>query len=155
MPKFLHEYSRYSNGLIVDNGWWKISENGKYLKNRCGGYHSYIPREDDVICEANGWDDLDYSYLLQPNSKYGWIDRDGKFYGCDYTHHSALAERVLKKSERELEKLGWIKVFADFNGGIAWYIDFDQGIRGRVTEAQVKTLIDRGIMPEEQKDYWM
>ena len=144
--KFLHEFSRYGNGVVLDNGWWKISENGKYLENRSGGYHGYTPREDDIIVEVDDWDDLDYSYLLKPDSPYGWIDRDGKFYGCDYRHHNALAIYVFRKDDEEdLIREGWVKVYRDFQGKICAYYDWSLGVRGRLTEAQEKTLDERNI----------
>ena len=143
--KFLHEFCRYGNGQIEDNGWWKISSDGKRLINRHGGGHDYIPSDNDIICEVDHWEDLDYSYLLKPDSPYGWIDREGKWYGCRYMQHDDVAELVLHTSSRELEENGWIKIFRTWNCQRDAYIDYQNGIRGRVTEQQLKTLVDIGM----------
>jgi hypothetical protein len=42
-------------------------------------------------------------------SRNGWIDREGKYYPCDYSGHIDLAMR-LNDGEHKLELLGWIKV---------------------------------------------
>lgn len=121
--KFLLEYSRYNDGTKICNGWWKISADEKYVENRCGGFHDYIKYDDDIVVEANNWDDLDYSYLINPDSPYGWLAPDGTFIGCNYADHSAIITRVLKfYSENEAENNGYIKIFRDFNGKRSWYM---------------------------------
>lgn len=147
--KFLHEFIDNGDGTKRDNGWWKISEDGKHLENPCGGYHDYIPCQDDVIAEADSWDDLDYSFLLKPDSPYGWIDREGKFYGCAYSDHSAVASRILHSSERTLEMQGYIKIYRNFEGKTEWFIEWDYCHSGGITEAQEKTLEEKGF-----KNYW-
>lgn len=147
--KFLHEFLKYGDGTKRDNGWWKISADGTNLLNEVGGYHPYIPCPDDIIAEADSWDDLDYSYLLKPDSSYGWIDRDGKFFGCDYSGHRDIAERILHSSERALEMQGWIKIYRDFDGKTTWFIEWDYCHSGGITEAQEKTLEEKGL-----KNYW-
>lgn len=143
--KFVHEFLHYDNGSVKDNGWWEISEDGAKLFNMWGGWHDYTPREDDIIVEADNWDQLDWSCLLKPDSPYGWIDRRGVWYGCDYQSHAEVAELVLHSSERALEVQGWVKVFRGLGGKADWYIDADQGIRGRITAEQVKALKEHGI----------
>lgn len=52
-----------------------------------------------------------------PKADYGYIDRDGKFYPCQYFEHSSLAMRVVKHlmgnkegdPERLLDDGGWIR----------------------------------------------
>lgn len=144
--KFLHEFSKYGDGTVSDNGWWQISEDGKRLLNGAGGWHDYIPSDDDIIAEADSWEDLDWSCLIMPDSPYGWIDREGKWYGCKYSDHASVANLVLHSSERALEMQGWIKVYRNFRGEVDWFFDCDLGaIRSRLTPAQVKTLEDHGI----------
>lgn len=139
--KFLFEKQQYADGIVRDNGWWRIS--GDRLYNRCGGSHDYVPHDDDIICEANDWDELDYSYLLKPESKYGWIDRNGRFYGCNYEEHDDIAELVLHKSSRQLETEGWIKIYASFTHDIEAYID--DKWRRLITPEQIQTLSDKGL----------
>lgn len=141
--KFLHEFLSYSNGLVTDNGWWRISNDETKLFNRCGGYHSYVPSEDDIICEVDSWDDLDWSFLVKNESPYGWIDRNGKYYGCEYEDHDNIAELVLHKTSRQLETEGWIKVYMSFNRGIETYID-DKWSH-LVSPEQLRTLTERQL----------
>lgn len=135
MAKFLHEKI---DGR--DNGWWKID--GDRLVNRVGGWHPYKPEEDEEIIECEGWNELegkiDYSYLLKPNSRNGWLDRGGNYYGCNYSDHDILAQKVLKKSEIELENLGWVKI-----GGYTEEKEVYWDVRRhRLTEQQIKYLVD-------------
>ena len=140
MAKFLHEYIRYADGSVKENGWWKID--GNRLVNRFGGNHEYEPHQSDEIVEAADFNDLtdkvDYSYLLSPDSPYGWIDLEGNFYGCNYTEHSTLAYCYFKSSERELEMKGYVKVYRGHRG-ISYYIE------GYLTDAQAATLRERGF----------
>lgn len=60
--------------------------------------------------------------VVGPEHDYGYIDRDGKFYGCDYFGHRTLGLRILKhlkgvdvddektNAEAELDRLGLIHV---------------------------------------------
>lgn len=112
MAKFLLEYQEQGDGTYRPNGWWQIE--GDKLVNRVGGYHDYTPAEDDVISEVDSFDDLDYSYMLDVDSPYGWIDLDGTWYGCAYSEHSEVAKRVLHSNDLQLESEGWIKVYRGY-----------------------------------------
>ncbi len=138
--KFLHEFLEYQNGKKVDNGWWLIDEKLNRLYNRRSGYHSYEPSGNDIIVEADNWQDLDWSCLLKPDSPYGWIDLNGTFYGCDHFEHAELADLYFKSNERALEDIGYIKVYREIDGTVAYYTS-----RRFPTEKQEQTLIDRGI----------
>lgn len=141
--KFLHEFLKYSNGTVVDNGWWRISDDGTKLVNRCGGYHGYEPSEDDIVCEVDGWGDLDYSFLVKNDSPYGWIDRNGKYYGCEYEDHEDIAEFVLHKTSRQLEAEGWIKVYRGYGRERETYID--EKWWHLVTPEQLQTLVEKQL----------
>lgn len=124
MKRYVLETYKKDDGSFEYNGWWEY-ENG-YLYNRVGGHHRADPDDEmwkySKVVEAEDWDDLDYSYLLNPNSDLGWISPDGRFYGCSYSDHDAVAERVLKKTDALLESEGWIKVFFDsWNRERKWY----------------------------------
>ena len=79
---------------------------------------------------------------------YGWILRDGKFYGCEYHGHAILAKRLLKQEsdkehenpEDEAEKRGWIKITKSAIDGK--YMMFS---RKAPNKNQEKTLIDWSI----------
>lgn len=135
--KFLHEFIKYSNGEVEDNGWWEIQ--GNKLVNRMGGWHDYSTAEDDIIVEAESWDRLDWSCLIKPDSPYGWIDLDGVFYGCDYHDHDSLARLYFKSDERTLEMIGFVKIYRSFNRTTAYYVE------RYLTAKQEATLLERGI----------
>lgn len=122
-----------------ENGWWELVGNTCY--NRVGGRHEYYPQDKDVFAEANDWDELDYSYLIKPDSEYGWVSPDGHFYGCKYADHSLMSKMYFKKSERQLEMEGWIKIFRDsYDRKPTWMSD-----KLMITEAQRITLEGRGL----------
>lgn len=136
MPRYLHEFLEI-DGVKVDNGWWEID--GKYLVNIAGGHHDYVPTKDDIIIEADSWDDVNCDTMLSPNSQYGWVAPDGKFYGCNYSEHEMIARYVLKSTERKLEET-YVKLYRPLFGGVEAYTQ-----RTSLTEEQTKTLIDRGL----------
>lgn len=137
--KFLHEFLTHRDGTTVDNGWWEIR--GDRLVNTVGGYHYYTPKDDDIIAEAESIEDLDWSFMLKPESEYGWLDIKGQFYGCDFQEHGQIARLVLKTSERALEESGWIKLYRDYPKGIGWYCE-----RSHITKAQMDFLLSRNLL---------
>lgn len=153
--KFLHEYLEYNDGTIRDNGWWEID--GNKLYNIKGGFHYYDPSPNDIIIEADGWDDVPLEdFLCDDTAITGWIAPDGKFYGCDPMDHDLIASRVLHSSEEDLEEKGYVKIFR--NPGYLVYIMREKGydidvyeFLGRshlLTEAQKITLAMKGFDPE-------
>ncbi len=72
---------------------------------------------DCEIADYKSWDDLDYHGTVINDDKYqtGWVAPNGTFYGCDYNFHEKQALLVFKKSERELEKAGFIKITKDYD----------------------------------------
>jgi hypothetical protein len=149
--KFLHEFLEYNNGTTRDNGWWKID--GDRLYNIRGGWHCYTPSPNDIIIEADSWDDVPMDYLLNNNAITGWIAPDGTFYGCDAEEHELIAERVLKTSETMLEDQGYVKIFR--NPSYLIYTMRQRGYdistyefvgaRTRLTDAQRITLEHKGF----------
>lgn len=97
----------------IDNFWWELE--GNKLYNIVGGHQltEWYNIKDEDIVEVDDWEYLDWigTDIHNDNLKTGWIDRDGKFYGCDYNWHSQQAKFIHHKSQRELELLGWIKVY--------------------------------------------
>lgn len=145
MPKFLHNFSEYNDGTIVDNGWWKID--GCYITNLYGGRQAYEPSDDDIIVEADDITNLDWSCLLKPDSIFGFIDRNGKHYSCDYGEHRLFAQLYLKSNERCLEIQGWVKIYRNYNRQIEYYYE------NNLTNAQILTLENLGILREEDRIY--
>lgn len=96
--------------------YWMV-DLGEDWENSSGGYRP--KREDDQILEKawiEHYDDLDHTKtgLMRDESEAsgGWVDRDGKFYGCCYLEHDTLARLAIKKSVAELESQGWIRVWS-------------------------------------------
>lgn len=52
-------------------------------------------------------------HLLDPWSDQGWVSPDGRFYGCKFFQHDDLAHALLRKSVRDLEVEGWVRVHSD------------------------------------------
>ena len=112
-----HMTSSHIGGFImkfvkINNFWWNLE--GNFLYNIAGGRQMaewHKPFNEIVI--EDDWIDLDWkdTVIHNNNFKTGWINRNGLFFGCDYETHSIQAEFVHKKSERELELLGWIKIY--------------------------------------------
>ena len=155
--KFLHEFLEYNDGTTRDNGWWEIDGNRLYNIN--GGWHDYNPSSDDIIIEADGWDDIPMDYLLDDEAITGWVAPDGKFYGCNPEEHILIAEKVLKSSESMLENQGYVKIY--MNPGYLIYAMKQKGysisayeflsVKGHITEAQRITLERKGFDVENGK----
>ena len=98
--------------------------------------------------EANHFDELDYrGTYYDPTGKTwngnGWISRDGKAYACDWMEHDDVAYYYFKKSIREMESSGWIRV----NFDVPNYI-------GRISQAQYNKCKDLGIEIDENNVLW-
>ena len=98
------------------NFWWEYEgdspiDNAR-LYNVYGGYACNVDIRDRETVQANNFKELDWSGtdVLNKNSKYGWVDRNGVFYGCDYTCHELQAYLVHNSSKEELERAGWIHI---------------------------------------------
>lgn len=144
---FVHEYAKYSNGDIEDNGWWSY-EKGK-LVNSGGGYHEAMPlRSYKEKVKCNSWEDFYKTdtyknSLILKDSKFGWLSPEGDFYGCDYRDHERVAIYYFGKDEEELEKSGWAKITMSlFDHIIRVYCD-------DLTNKQIIYLEDNGFRYEK------
>ena len=96
--------------------WWKYNEktNPEYatLTNWRGEIAKGVNINYLYCTEAQDFNFLDWrgTPVLDYTSRYGWLDRNGKFYGCVYTEHAAQAILVHHSTRRELEELGWIHI---------------------------------------------
>lgn len=137
----------------IDNYWWELE--GDLVVNCVGGFHSaksYNFTEKDIV-EVDDWSDLDWNgtSLCSDEYKTGWLDRQGKLYGCDYMAHDRQAEFVHKQSTKELEKTGWIRVYKSSifesrnENGLQYII-----LKYRPSEDQIRTLKKLGFSMEEK-----
>lgn len=123
-----------------DNNFWEDA----------GGI-TFPKRDDDIVhgeCEVEDYEDLDHSKtgLLQDASEAsgGWVDRDGKFYGCEYMAHDDLARLVIRKEVKELEQLGWIRVWKMPDVELPDW-DYHYTCRIRMTASQRNTVSRMGF----------
>ena len=131
------------------HSWLKIAygipkpNNKVRLENNMGGGFDYIIEDNDLICDVESIYDLDWeSVLVNPASKYEYIDPDGNWYGCDFEYHYDLCKYVLRLDNPE--EYGWVKVYRGSFEDITYY-----SRRKFLTEAQIKTLTDRGVEVSE------
>lgn len=82
------------------------------IYNFAGGMNSGNDLTGQEIVEAESLYDLDWSNteLLSDKFDTGWVSPAGDFYGCGYSSHELQAKYVHKKTERQLEQLGFIKI---------------------------------------------
>ena len=101
------------------NYWWEYDETSDEdyarLFNHYGGLVFGVDIRQLKRQEAEDFKSLDWTgtNVLDNTSRYGWLDRDGKFYGCSYADHNNQARLVHHMNRRDLEKLGWIHISQD------------------------------------------
>ena len=138
--------------IKVNNFWWELE--GKKIYNMAGGHQLAEWHDTSNVVEVEDWDDLNWedTDIYDNKLKAGWIDREGKFYGCGYHWHSKQAEFIHKKTQRELELLGWVKVYRSdvFKSKNKNGYDFII-IKIRLNELQKNMLSKLGFTDEEIK----
>lgn len=146
---FLHEKI---NGH--DNGYWEIISATKKppigelikVRNVCGGQHFHTVTEEDELIFST-WETVLKQYFLdQTDSPWGWIDREGRFYGCDFMEHKFCADICFNMSELEAERRGYVKIYSDDSEG--YYCST------LMTTAQKRTLDERGFIVEDDEVMW-
>lgn len=78
------------------------------------------------------------------DSDNGWLSPDGKFYGCQYHGHDALAYELLGRGSYHLEDLGYAKIQRHpLNDEFAWAWHLGEW-EGRIkpTYIQKKMVVD-------------
>lgn len=72
-------------------------------------HHFRDDPEKQPLMTASALCNAMYDRGLMLNTHSGWIDRDGKFWGCAFAGHERLLELMgLNSIEQELE--GWVKI---------------------------------------------
>lgn len=144
--KFLHMLKKCNSGRIWDNGYWEIIDDLPYyeagfcvkLENSSGGWHFHIITKDDEIIESD-WETVKRKYYLsKSDSPYGWIDKDGIFFGCDYFEHNDCALACFGLYEGAAEQAEYVKIYKE-NDKLSYYHE------GFLTDAQRQALINRNI----------
>ena len=103
-----------------DNFWWEYIDgplNNAKLRNKYfsligKNLYCYVNIENSEMVEADDYKDLNWedTHVLNKDSRFGWVDRKGVFYGCDWRFHGAQAELVHKCDLATLEQKGWIHI---------------------------------------------
>ena len=85
----------------------------------------------------------------EPETKYGWIAPDGRYFNCDYGGHSSLARKIVGEiqdiadPERHLEEIGWAKIFRGIEARERYTVGMGQ--QKKLTDEQVRTLQREGL----------
>ena len=139
--------------VIYKQYWWELDETSDLdyalLFNHYGGCVSGVDVRNLPTAEAEDFRSLDWSGtpVLDNTSKFGWLDRNGVFYGCSFTDHNNQARLVHHANRRDLEKSGWVHSSKDAvndpTGKLKahFYGDYKNGIMP--TDAQMMYLIKR------------
>ena len=99
------------------------------------------PFDDNYPVELHhAWDWTLSNGLLYLGAKNGWIDRDGKMWGCHWAWHAKLLY-WLDMTEDDAEKRGWVKVTRDRYRS-----------RYKMSPKQVRTLSRLGIERDRQAE---
>ena len=109
--------------------WVRDVGSSTYWMNMMGGM---IPKEkgDTIMATkvVDRYEDLDWSMtgFVTKNTACGWLSPAGKWYGCDFENHDAVATLVLKQTVKELEHEGWVRVEgrkSNCPGGYSWFCE--------------------------------
>ena len=165
---FIHEWNEYPNPAYNGyNGYWEITDDNHAppyfigetirIENARGGFHYHTVCEKDEFIYST-WQEIETNrFLKNQDADYGWIDKKGNFYGCEYEEHAYCIRAISNMDEYEAERNGWIKIYRDptmkkinpkFSNAFdtCYYFDF---INCHMTKAQEETLIERGFYIED------
>jgi len=122
--------------VLEGNFYWEI--HGEYCYNPYGGRHKLDPSLPQF--EADNITDLDWSFLIDKDSEYGWVTPQGDFYPCKPYDHVNVAEYIFKMPQRECEQRGYIKIYESptFKRRMIW-------IDRHITEEQKNWLRNNGL----------
>lgn len=110
----LGEYHLISDKYQQGRWWVELAEDGMYTNDAggrmCTEAKSFTVHEK---VRAACFQELDWSgtYLVDSDSDAGWLDREGRFYGCPREGHDDYAYYIFEKSVRELEETGWVRIY--------------------------------------------
>lgn len=136
--------------LIMTEGIWLFPKFHK--SNRVDFYHFFedygTPYTRPEVSERTAQIVNEIKAKRGPETKYGFVSPDGRYFHCDYQGHGALADNICfgmvdtNNSERYLQDHGWCKIYNPL--GARQYNIF-LGENCRMTDAQAKTLTKMGL----------
>lgn len=138
--------------IKYEDFWWQWDDESSkldYAKLIRPYYNpSYVNANDLELVEVESWNDLNWYGTKLYDDKYdtGWLDRNGKFYGCAYEYHEEQAEFVHKVSEEDLERKGFVKITKDFDGSLIAYFSgdlYDDNIRPSKAQEKYLSILEK------------
>lgn len=84
--------------------------------------------------------------VIKPETKYGWISPDGRYFQCEFQGHVALADNICfgivdtNNSERYLEEHGWCKIYRPVTQG-----EYAVYVEDKLTDKQLHRLAKMGL----------
>lgn len=142
--------------IILNRGLGYTSFDEKHEKKE--GFIEIVKNEDFPLSRQDMFPkNLD-------NFLWGWIDREGNTYSCDFEDHYYCSEFICKEmrfneygnTERELEKRGWIKIsrnapytYENRFSKAPYYLNDNP-----ITKAQYDKLCDIGLENDWRVEGW-
>lgn len=137
--------------LLYNNEYWElcappIINSFIKIKNKDEKIIYYKIKNSDYIIDSN-WNEILYNfYQKNQDSKFGWIDKNGIFFGCKEHDHARCIQIISNMREEDAEKVGWIKIYYDKKlssraDGLVWYINK----KYKPTKQQFDTLLFKGF----------
>lgn len=109
-------------------------EEARLLAAKIGEPSYYNYRQDEpILWSAERIWSVALDMNLFMHDRFGWVDRDGRFWGCGHASHELLLH-FLGVGIAEAEKGGWVRI--SMSGAQSIYTPSD---------AQVRFLIERGL----------
>jgi len=109
---FLVQMKHGNDSQIIMTSWYE--DDGDKWQNYMGGW---CPKSDNDIVlktqEAEDIHELDWlkTSLINDKGTSGWLNRSGRFYGCNSQAHDLVADLVFNKSVKEMEYEGWVRIY--------------------------------------------
>ena len=139
---YLVEMRHTNDPKVVMTSWYEDNGTNRWT-NFVGGW---CPKSDrDVVLETREVEDiheLDWmkTSLIDNRETGGWLDRSGKFYGCNSQSHDLVADLVFNKSVKELEDEGWVRI----------YNSEEYACMKRMSPEQRNYMLDKGFKLSDQ-----
>lgn len=126
--------------------WYEATSDRMFAFDLCGKQISCGEEPIESFVEAIDFSQLDWTDtdVLSNDFKTGWIDRDGRFYGCSRRLHYCQAIYIHHCDDEELIDKGWVRVTAQ--GGPVIFFN-------HINELQVTTLHSLGYTDEQIYEY--
>ena len=138
MEKTKYYLIKLNHGSCVMGPSW-YEKKGTWWVNTNGGRMQQDPT-DEILQTAEVEDvcDLDWEpVLIREGAGSGWLGRNAEWFECSSKEHDDVASLVIKKSVRELEETGWVRV--DYSAEVVLRVP-DQGRGWRISSRFNKRL---------------